>query len=170
MISSEGSGMHADSIAMSNAIPEYPVAATSELMKPKSKVRIFSVMRIGVVSNQTYRFQSPDDLRVSTLGSERPFLGEAEAGQGHAVRRFGDLHLYHWRVRRGDLGGPQHGVLRENFAVNLRDEVILAGRVLTPDLPKLDIFHGHDFSLILTLLPLRLLTGPPSRQLHRSYF
>jgi hypothetical protein len=77
--------------------------------------------------------------------SERPFLGEAEAGQGYAIRRFDDLYLHDRRVGRGDLGGPQYRVLRENFAVYLGDEVILAGCVLAPDLSEFDALHGHKF-------------------------
>jgi hypothetical protein len=44
MINSDGNGMQADSIAISSVIPEYPVAATSELTKPKRMVRFFSVI------------------------------------------------------------------------------------------------------------------------------
>jgi len=44
MINSEGSGMHADSIAMRITIPPYPVAAITDLMKTKTTARILSVM------------------------------------------------------------------------------------------------------------------------------
>ena len=81
------------------------------------------------------------------MPSERPFLREAEAGQGYAIRRFRDLHLHDGRVGRGDLGGPQHRVLRENFAVYLGDKVILASYILAPDLSEFDALHGHKFFL-----------------------
>ena len=77
--------------------------------------------------------------------SERPFLGETEARQGKSIRRLGDLHLHSGRVRRGDLGRPQYRVLRENFAIYLGDEVILAGCILAPDLSEFDALHGHKF-------------------------
>ena len=77
--------------------------------------------------------------------SERPFLREAEAGQGYAFRRSGDLHFHNRRAGRGDLGGPQYRVLREHFAVYLGDKVILAGCVLAPDLSEFDALHGHNF-------------------------
>src|ERR1700685_2577459 len=44
MISSEGSGMHADSIAISRAMPVYPVALITELMNRKMTARSFSVI------------------------------------------------------------------------------------------------------------------------------
>jgi hypothetical protein len=44
MISSEGRGMQADSIAIRMAIPEYPVAETTVLMKTKIAAKSFSVM------------------------------------------------------------------------------------------------------------------------------
>jgi hypothetical protein len=37
--------------------------------------------------------------------------------------------------------------LRENFAVNLSDKVILAGYILAPDLSEFDALHGHKFFL-----------------------
>jgi hypothetical protein len=37
--------------------------------------------------------------------------------------------------------------VRENFAVNLRDQKILAARILTPDLPEFNILNGHKFFL-----------------------
>src|SRR5713101_2796876 len=78
--------------------------------------------------------------------SERPFLGEAEAGQGYAIGRFGDLHLHDRCVGRGDLSGPQYRVLREYFAIHLGDKMILAGCILAPDLSEFDALHGHEFS------------------------
>jgi hypothetical protein len=45
MISSEGKGMQADSIAMRRAIPPYPVAAITDFMKRNRTARILSVMR-----------------------------------------------------------------------------------------------------------------------------
>ncbi len=77
--------------------------------------------------------------------SERPFLREAEDGQGYALGRFGDLHLHNGRAGRGDFGGPQHRVLRENFAVHFGDKVILASCILAPDLSELDVLYGHKF-------------------------
>jgi hypothetical protein len=74
---------------------------------------------------------------------KRPFLGEAEAGQGHAVGRFRDFHFYDGRIGGGDFGGAQDCVLRKHFAVDLGDEVVLASCVLTPDLSEFDVFHGH---------------------------
>jgi hypothetical protein len=44
MISSEGSGMHADSIAMRRVMPPYPVAAITDLMNRKRAARMLSVM------------------------------------------------------------------------------------------------------------------------------
>ena len=75
-----------------------------------------------------------------------PFLREAETRQGYAVGRFRDLHFHHRRIRRGDFGGAEHCVLREHFAVDLGDEMILAGCILTPDLSELNAFHGHVLS------------------------
>jgi hypothetical protein len=89
--------------------------------------------------------QEPERRRQQA--SERPFLGEAEAGQGYAIRRFGDLHLHDRRVRRGHFGWPQYRVLRENFAVYLGDKMILAGYILAPDLSEFDALHGHEFFL-----------------------
>ena len=57
MINSEGSGIHADSIAISSAIPAYPVAAMILLMKTKRMARIFSVIGEAVASYQ-YRVAS----------------------------------------------------------------------------------------------------------------
>ena len=98
--------------------------------------------------------------------SEGPFLREAEAGQGYAIRRFGDLHFHDGRVGRGDFGGPQYRVLRENFAVYLGDKVILAGYILAPDLSEFDALHSHKFYPLV----LRVLTPPPTRQSQWSYF
>jgi hypothetical protein len=78
--------------------------------------------------------------------SERPFLGEAEAGQGYAIGQFRDLYFHDGRVGRGNLGGPQHRVLRENFAVHFGDEVILASCVVAPDLSEFDALNGHKIS------------------------
>ena len=85
------------------------------------------------------------EVEVHQPASECPFLGEAEAGQGYALRGFCYLHFHHRRVGRGDLGGTEHGVLRENFAVNLGDKMILAGCVLAPDLSELNVLYGHKF-------------------------
>ena len=74
---------------------------------------------------------------------ERAFLREAEAGQGYAICRLGDLHLYHRRIGRSDLGGTQHRILREYFAIDLRDKVVLSGCILAPDLSEFDALHGH---------------------------
>ena len=82
--------------------------------------------------------------RRSPHASERPFLREAEAGQGYAIGGFCYLHFHHRRVGRGDLGGTEHGVLREHFAVNLGDKMILAGCILAPDLSELNILYGHN--------------------------
>jgi len=110
---------------------------------------------IGHLKNRGIRFNydvSADPMIQSPMArpasnSECAFLREAEAGQGHTFSRFRNLHLHNGRVGRRDFGGPQHGVLRENFAVNFGDQVILAGCVMTPDLPELNAFHGHRFFL-----------------------
>ena len=81
------------------------------------------------------------------MDSKRPFLREAEAGQRDATIRFGDLHFHDGRIGRGDFGGPQYRVLREHFAVNLGDKVILAGGILAPDLSEFDVLHCHKFFL-----------------------
>jgi hypothetical protein len=44
MISSDGNGMQADSMAIKMVMPPYPVAAIRDLMKTKSMPRIFSVI------------------------------------------------------------------------------------------------------------------------------
>src|SRR5579863_7087554 len=44
MMSSEGSGMQADSIAIRMAMPPYPVTAMTDLMKTKRMARSFSVI------------------------------------------------------------------------------------------------------------------------------
>src|ERR1019366_7007823 len=81
------------------------------------------------------------------IHSEHPFLREVEAGQRYTLLRLGDLRLCDGRIGRGDLGGPQHRVLRENFAVHLGDKVILAGCILAPDLSEFDALHCHKFFL-----------------------
>jgi hypothetical protein len=55
--------------------------------------------------------------------------------------------------------------LRENFAVHLGDQVILAGCILAPDLTEFDALHCHKFFPLI----LRVLTRPPSRQLQLGY-
>jgi hypothetical protein len=54
MISSEGKGMHADSIAIRIAMPAYPVVATTLLMKMKTIARIRSVIekKFSVLGSQ----------------------------------------------------------------------------------------------------------------------
>src|SRR5882672_11210274 len=140
MISSEGRGMQADSIAIRMAIPAYPVAAIVDLMKTNRTARIFSVMR----SKIRVAFQR------TAPGSKRPLLSKAEARQGHALPRLGYFHLYHGSIGRGHFRRTQHRELAEHFAVNLGDEVILAAGILPPDLPEFDALHGHEFFLRLS--------------------
>jgi hypothetical protein len=101
-----------------------------------------SLAALGMASGEVFRMRR-EDQEVGWQKSECPFLGEAEAGQGYAVARFGDLHLHHGRIGRVDLGGPQHRVLREYFAVYLGDQVILAGGIVAPHLSEFDTLHSH---------------------------
>ncbi len=45
MMTSDGSGIHADSIAISKAMPAYPVVEITVMMKKARELRIFSTMR-----------------------------------------------------------------------------------------------------------------------------
>src|ERR1035438_1187018 len=93
--------------------------------------------------------------------SEGPFLRKTEPRQRDAALRFRTLPFNRRRVRRRNLGWPQHGILRENFAVHFRYEVILAGYVLPPDLSKFDALHSHNIFPLVS----RVLTHPLPSQL-----
>ena len=60
------------------------------------------------------------------------------------MRAFDDLDAHGGSVGRGDSCGAQHRELRENFVVDLGDEIILAIRFTAPDLPELDRIYGHE--------------------------
>lgn len=79
------------------------------------------------------------------LSLKGAFLREAEAWQCHTVCQLCDLNFDDGGVRRSNLRGPQYRVLREDFAINLGDEMILAGCVVPPDLSEFDSFYGHGF-------------------------
>src|SRR5579862_8128979 len=78
---------------------------------------------------------------------ERTFLSKRVARKRGALRALGDLDAHGGRVRGGDAGWPQHGVLGEDFVVNLGDEIILPVGFAAPDLPELDGIDGHVFFL-----------------------
>ena len=64
------------------------------------------------------------------------------------MRTFGDFYAHRGRIGSGDSRRPQHGILRENLAVNLGDKIVLPIRFAAPHLPELDGIHGHaDFRL-----------------------
>jgi hypothetical protein len=44
------------------------------------------------------------------------------------------------------ISAGQHGILRENFAVHLGDQMILASCVMAPDLSEFDALNGHKIS------------------------
>src|SRR6266478_4781695 len=98
-------------------------------------------------------------------GSKRPFLSKAEARQGYALPRLGYFYLYHGSIGRGHFRRTQHRELAEHFAINFCDEVILAARILPPNLPEFDALHSHEF---FPSTP-RLLTGLTPSQLQLSY-
>src|SRR3974377_725071 len=106
MISSEGSGMQADSIAMRKAIPAYPVTAMVDLMKTNKTARIFSVMRSRIPAG-------------GVTSSESPFLRKAEAGQSNTLGGFGHLDLDRGSVGRRHFSRTQHSVLGKHFAIHL---------------------------------------------------
>lgn len=83
------------------------------------------------------------DCTIARLVSKTSILREAESRQTDAVRGFRDFHFDDRRVRSGNLGRSQHGILRKYFAVNFRDKVIAAGFILPPHLPELNGFNGH---------------------------
>src|SRR3984885_4928409 len=74
---------------------------------------------------------------------ERTVLGKGVAGQSRALKSFGNFDADCGRVRRGDPSRPQHGVLREYFAVHLGDQIILAIGIAAPHLPELNRIYGH---------------------------
>lgn len=78
---------------------------------------------------------------------ERSFLSKGIPGKRGALRALGDLYAHRRRFGSGDAGRSEHGVLGEDFVVDLGDEVILPVGFAPPDLPELDGIHGHDFFL-----------------------
>ena len=67
--------------------------------------------------------------------------------------------LHHFEAHRRSVGSrnprwPQHGILRENFAVHFRDQIVLAIGVIAPYLPELNRIYRHIIFLrIARMIP-----------------
>jgi hypothetical protein len=83
------------------------------------------------------------------VGLERPFLREGIAGQRGSLRSLRDLYAHRGRIGRGDACRAEHGVLRENFVVDLGHEIVLTISVTSPYLPELDGIYRHIFCLLV---------------------
>src|SRR5438477_1028624 len=161
MINSEGSGMHADLIAMRITIPPYPVAAITDLMKTKTTARIFSVMNGGRGKNTARTFsnqhfasdrsrlcQDPAEIpQRQWLLSERCFLSEGVTWQRRTLGVLCDFDADSFCVRSRQSRWPQHSILAENFTVQLGYQIIVAVSVVAPNLPELNGFDCHWFFL-----------------------
>jgi hypothetical protein len=75
--------------------------------------------------------------------SERPFLSRSKARERSACSALRNLDLNGGRVGRVHFGRTQQRVLREDFAINLGHEIILAVFVVAPDLSELDGLYCH---------------------------
>src|ERR1700748_192339 len=102
MITSEGSGMHADSIAISKATPRYPVVEMTPMMKTERVSIIFAIIR-----------------RLKLFR----FVREGIAPQSDSVGALLHFHAGSIAGCSGGVGTPQNGVLREHLAVHLGDQV-----------------------------------------------
>ena len=74
---------------------------------------------------------------------ERAFLGKRVARKRSSVSRLRDLDANCGSIRSSQQSGAEHGELREDFAVDLGNEVVLAVLVVAPDLSELDRLYRH---------------------------
>src|ERR1700735_2407253 len=131
-------------------------------MKTNRMARIFSVMKASSqkASSQFSLVSSQENLlglfprtenSTSVLefcgwnrcGLKRVFLRKRVARDGRALRSFDHPDPHRGRVGGRDACRPQHGVLSEDFVVNLRDQIILAVGIAAPYLTELDGIHCH---------------------------
>src|SRR5579862_2883146 len=113
-------------------------------MKTNKTARIFSVMQKHVkrgwlAPGGFLHPPGPNRWR----DSECAFLGKSVSGQRGATGVFGHFHPDGWHIWRGQTRRPQHRILSEHFAVHLGDKIILAIRIVPPDLPELNGLHRH---------------------------
>src|SRR5580765_4521558 len=88
-------------------------------------------------------YAHPFLLRTESYSLERPFLGEGVSGKCRALRAFRYLHAYGRSFGSSDACRTQHRVLREDFVVDLGDEVVLTVGITAPHLPELDGIDCH---------------------------
>jgi len=74
---------------------------------------------------------------------ERAFLGKRVSRKRGSVGGLRDFDANCGSVRSSHQSGAQYGELREDFAVELGNEVILAVVVVAPDLSELDGLYCH---------------------------
>jgi len=77
---------------------------------------------------------------------ERAFLGKCVAGQSCAFGRLRYFHARRLGVGSGQTRWTQQRKLREYFAVQLCHEIILAVRIVTPDLSELNRLYRHSLT------------------------
>src|SRR5579864_5556213 len=124
MITSEGRGMQADSMAISKTMPPYPLCEITEMMKALSAAIILEV------------------IRMKSSGEGGPsrllLLSEGVARESQAFAALLHLDAHSLRGAGGRVGGPHHRELGEHFVVNLGDEIILSVLVVAPHLAELN--------------------------------
>src|SRR3954447_19759771 len=84
------------------------------------------------------------EVAIRNCFSEGAFLRKGVSRKSRALRTFGNFHPHRRRFRGRNSCRTQHGVLSEDFVVNLGDEVILAVRFAAPHLSELDGIDCHD--------------------------
>src|SRR5260370_41486033 len=107
-------------------------------MNTKMTARSFSVMKAVRSSRFSVRPGILWELLVYRKSKkwkrwlELAVLGKGIAGQRFAFRTLRHFEAHSWGIRRRDPGRPQHGILREPFALNRGDQIILDIRSLAP--------------------------------------
>src|SRR5580704_8214790 len=105
------------------------------------------VRRRGPSTAQVKTHAAPPAIECKATSLERAFLSEGETGERGPFSGLRDFDFHGGRVGCGHLGGAQHRELGEDLAVYLGDEIVLAARVLAPDLAELNGFDCHDVFL-----------------------
>src|ERR1700751_4198111 len=101
MMISEGSGIQADSMAISSNTPAYPLLEITATMIPASQAIIFSIIRWDF---EKLRLETrPLELKHQNSALEF-VLGEGVTGQGHSLLHFQNLDADGLRLGRADVG------------------------------------------------------------------
>jgi hypothetical protein len=83
-------------------------------------------------------------------------LCEDVAWQGDTLVRLLDLDANGTGAGGGAVGLAKHGKLGENFAIDLRDEVVLGVCFAAPDLPELNCLNSHVHRLMFGWMPVNV--------------